>query len=242
MGKRQYDRMKHSGRKNKHDLAKNAEKGGKGWGSAMEDYRQDWGVEEQEYTQPEQPVLLKEDYYSPQEPAAPQKVPEQKIALMLKDNGPFKKDDCVGLFEYTQEEGEFNLHFRNVGGDEFWMLAKGDGVEFVWYDPEKKEKVEAPTFRVIPIRQPVQKTKRVAVPAPEPSEPGVDSWSVEEVKTWITTFGDNFTTIAQQFAECQVDGVTLCEITCEDLQETCGKGLLTRRLWIEIKKLTGNED
>lgn len=238
MGKREYDRMKHSGRKNRHDVTKDYTKGGKGWGDAMTDhnqsYAEEWGNDHEEGN-----ILVQhnDDYFKPEDPAKPVAVNEQLIARMLADDGPFKKDDCVALYEYTVEDGEFNFHFKNTEGEDFWMLAKGEGSEYVWYDPETKQKTEAPKLRIIPIRSPRKHRQQRRRPAPVQRSQGVSGWSVGQVKTWVASVGEIFKEAADEFENCLVDGDCLMEVTFDDLKETIGGGLSTRKLFVEIKKL-----
>merc|ERR1711953_1162555 len=162
---------------------------------------------------------------------------------MLVDDGPFKKDECVGLFEYIVEEGEFNFHFKNTEGADFWMLAKGEGSTYVWYDPETQKKTSAPKLRVIPIRKPRPPQKRAQrrrapVRRQQPQRtPGVAGWSVEQVKAWVASLGETFVPMAQAFEDCCVSGEVLQEVTFDDLKCTIGGGLATRKLFVELKKL-----
>jgi len=254
MVKREYDRMKHSGRKNRHDLSKDYTKGGKGWGDALTDYTQqfdeEWGEEYEEDTL----IQYNDDYFKPEDLAKPVSVSEQLVARMLADDGPFKKDDCVALFEYTVEEGAFNFHFKNTEGEDFWMLAKGEGSEYMWYDPETQKQTDAPKLRIIPIRRPKlrskgqkQSPKPAARPQQQQQRPlrradpaqanDSSSWSVEDVRNFVMSQGAIFEQAALAFERCLVDGEVLREVTFKDLEQTIGGGLSTRKLWVEIKKL-----
>lgn len=250
MGKREYDRMKHSGKKNK---SYERRQGNKGWGNALTDYEQqnyeeEWGTEEEVYEEENVVIETKDEYFKPDEPQQPVQVSEQIIARMLIDQGPFVKDECIGCFEYTCDEGVFNFHFRKEDRD-FWMLATAEGTEFVWFDPNTQKVTAAPKFRACPIKKPQQQVRRKQ-PARQPpsrqrpqrpSKPSASDWSVEQVKSWIASLGDVFQSMADEFESYQIDGSVLQEVTLSDLQATFGAGLKTRKLFVEIQKVTGRK-
>ena len=57
------------------------------------------------------------------------------------------------------------------------------------------------------------------------------------MKAWILEFGGLFSKIAETFENCGIDGETLLCVTEEDIKETCGKGLASKKIWVEIKRL-----
>lgn len=244
MGKRQFDRMKHSGRKNK---SYERREGNKGWGNAMTDYEQsyneEWGTEEEVH---EHNVVIdtKDEYFKPDQPQQPVAITEQIIARMLIDEGPFKKDECIACFEYTCEEGVFNFHFRKEER-EFWMLATAEEAVFVWFDPDTQKVTAAPKLRVIPIRKTQVRRKQPVGQPPSrqrpqrPQKPAAADWTVEQVKSWVVSLGEVFKSMADEFESYQIDGSVLMEVSSSDLQATFGAGLKTRKLFVEVKKVTG---
>jgi len=65
----------------------------------------------------------------------------------------------------------------------------------------------------------------------------VQNWSTKDVEKWILSFGESFASTAKTFGECAVDGAVLLTLTFDDLESTIGKGLKTRKIWLEIKRI-----
>lgn len=106
------------------------------------------------------------------------------------------------------------------------------------YEAEKEQYEE----EYVEETQEVEETSQeVQAGSEESSRPvkrkAVIEWTSEEVSLWVGSIGASFDYAASQFSDAEIDGPTLFDLTLEDIQETLGKGLKTKKIWMEVQKL-----
>jgi len=104
--------------------------------------------------------------------------------------------------------------------------------EYYEQDDEKEEEAVEDQEPVSPLIPP--QAAGAEVP---PVAKALSDWSVEEVQLWVTGLGKNFGTEAAAFADSEIDGEMLFDLTYDDLEGTLGKGLKTKKLWTQLTKL-----
>jgi len=62
-------------------------------------------------------------------------------------------------------------------------------------------------------------------------------WDVADEVAWVNTFGSRYEVEAAKFEDCGITGEDLFSLTHEDLSETLGPGMKSRKVWVGLQNL-----